>query len=159
MLHEELELLKKQNQRIKKELVFMQFYIFSFWEEKYRNKIQRLKSIKPELFECKSQDKSSMQSVFKRVKAVGHVIDVGEDKQKFFLGVDEQLYQDKDMEATMEVLKISGKKNDVDEIIVWGKGLTHGIAHIKTDTTETLQVGDKVVYLFEVDIRVTHNCI
>jgi hypothetical protein len=42
------------------------------------------------------------------------------------------------------------------EVIVWGKGLNHGVAHVDLECKDTVETQGIKTYLHQVDIRVTH---
>ena len=156
LLQEELIILRKQNEKIKKEIKLFNFYFFSFWNEKLRNKVNHIKATTPESKGEKKVSAGSMESVYTKVKAIGHVMEDSKGNKRFYLGVEVPLQSQPDTKKVDRIYNQLGEKQHTREVIVWGKGLNHGIAHINDETSETITLDDKKTYLHQVDIRVTN---
>ena len=155
LLQEELIILRKQNEKIKKEIKLFNFYFFTFWNEKYRSKVNHIKAVQPDDSQSKKAVAGSMESVYTKVKALGHVMEDSKGNKRYYLGVEVPLQAQPDAKKVDRVYKAQDNAH-MREVIVWGKGLNHGIAHINEETSETITLDDKKTYLHQVDIRVTN---
>ena len=155
LLQEELIILRKQNEKIKKEIKLFNFYFFTFWNEKLRNKVNHMKAIQPEDSKAKKVNTGSMESVYTKVKALGHVMEDSKGNKRYYLGVEAPLQAQPDAKKADRIYRAHDNPH-MREVIVWGKGLNHGIAHINEETSETITLDDKKTYLHQVDIRVTN---
>ena len=156
LLQEELIILRKQNEKIKKEIKLFNFYFFAFWNEKIRSKVNQMKVITADTQSDKKPNAGSMESVYTKVKAIGHVMEDSNRNKRFYLGIEVPLQAQPETKKVERIYNQIGDKQFMREVIVWGKGLNHGIAHINEETSETITLDDKKTYLHQVDIRVTN---
>lgn len=156
LLQEELKLLRIQNEKIKKEIKLFNFYFFSFWNEKMRSKAFQFKDTQPQTEHGTKANAGSMETVYKKVKALGHVMEDSKGTKRYYLGIEEALQGQPDMKKTDRLVKGYSDNPHIREVIVWGKGSNHGIAHINEETSETITLDDKKTFLHEVDIKVTN---